>query len=128
MKIILLTALWLIALSPYSLWAMASKANATSAVSSSKNSNLPAANMTLWVGKSDAGTSCGTEKTISLDAMAKELLNAGVKVFSQKKIKETKMRIQMCGADKGDKNGFLILKSDLEKARKKDFLPILDIE
>jgi hypothetical protein len=80
----------------------------------------------VWVGKSDESKSCGTERPVALDAMEAELLHADIKIFAKKKLHDTKMRIQMCGIDKGDLNGFLIAKKDLDKAVGLGFKPVID--
>ncbi len=71
----------------------------------------------VWVGKSDGAKSCAKEKGISLDVMAAQLQSVDIKILAKKKISDGKMRIQMCGADKGDFNGFLIARKDADKAK-----------
>lgn len=97
-------------------WGMGKKALTTS-------SETPDST-TQWVGKSDAAKSC-EKSAISLDTMANELKKKDVQVFAKKKVHDGKMRIQMCGADKGDMNGFLISKKDLEKAKSLGFEPVV---
>jgi hypothetical protein len=80
----------------------------------------------VWVGKSDGGKSCDTEPAISLDTGAHELKGVEVKILSKKKLHDSKMRIQSCGADKGTLNGFLIPKNELEKAHRAGYDPIPD--
>ena len=70
----------------------------------------------LWVGKSNEAKSCQTEKGVDIDIMAKELSNAGIKVYTRKIFPLSVMQLQSCGADKGDLNGYLISKSELEKS------------
>jgi hypothetical protein len=79
----------------------------------------------VWVGKSDGSKSCEKD-AVSLDASARELKGAEVKILAKKKLHDGKMRIQSCGADKGTLNGFLIPKSDLEKAQHAGYDPIPD--
>ncbi|MEW6056148.1 MAG: hypothetical protein AB1540_05990 [Bdellovibrionota bacterium] len=76
---------------------------------------------TLWVGKSDNAKSCGPEKGISIDIPAQELKTAQIPILAKQKLHDGQMRIQMCGADKGDFNGFLIPKAELEKAKSLGF-------
>ena len=69
----------------------------------------------IWVAKPDQSKLC--EKSgISLYDAAKELEKAGVKFYYQKKIIDSKPKIQVCGADKQDQNSFQINKQDLPKA------------
>jgi hypothetical protein len=70
----------------------------------------------VWVGKSDQATSCNTNPGISLDAMATELAQAGIKSFDKQKFHDSQLHIQMCGADKGTMNVYLIEKTQLQKA------------
>ena len=78
----------------------------------------------IWVGKSDEAKSCAKEKGIALDVMANQLQTADIKILAKKKISDGKMRIQMCGADKGDFNGFLIARKDADKAKNIGFKPM----
>ena len=78
----------------------------------------------VWVGKSDDAKSCAKEKGINLDVMAAELQGADIKVLAKKKVSDGKMRIQSCGADKGDLNGFLIARKDVDKAKTIGFKPV----
>lgn len=71
---------------------------------------------TVWVGKSDSAISCQKTRGIEIDKMASNLTAADIKIYAKRKLHDGKMRIQMCGVDKGDMNGFLIPKKDLEKA------------
>lgn len=75
----------------------------------------------IWVGKSDEAKSCAKERGIELDSMAASLQSKNIKVLARKKVSDGKMRIQMCGVDKGDLNGFLISKKDLEQAKELGF-------
>lgn len=78
----------------------------------------------IWVGKSDEAKLCAKEKGISLDQAAKTLVASEIKIFAKKKVPDGKMRIQMCGSDKGDMNGFLIARKDIEKAKELGFRPV----
>lgn len=78
----------------------------------------------IWVGKSDSAISCQKSRGIELDKMSADLALASVKVLAKRKLHDGKMRIQMCGVDKGDMNGFLIPKKDLEKALALGFKPV----
>lgn len=71
----------------------------------------------VWVGKSDKAKSCAKERGIDIDSMGKELQTKGIKILARKKIPDGKVRIQMCGVDKGDMNGYLVAKKDVEKAK-----------
>ncbi|GEM_PF-1596288 len=82
----------------------------------SKSAQLPEQSDLVWVAKPDEAKSCATQKGISLDVMAGELEKAGVKVAQRKKLRDPRPRIQMCGVDRGDLNGFLISKQHVEKA------------
>lgn len=75
----------------------------------------------IWVGKSDQARSCGEVKGVDIDSMGSDLTSKGIKILTRKKIPDGKVRIQMCGADKGDMNGYLIAKKDLEKAKELGF-------
>lgn len=75
----------------------------------------------VWVGKSDEAKSCESDGGIELYTMENDLKTAGVKVLDKKKFHDNKMRIQMCGADKGTWNGFRISKKDVDKAKTKGF-------
>lgn len=76
---------------------------------------------TVWVGKSDQAKSCEKNRGLEIDQMGAALEANGVKVYAKRKLHDGKMRIQMCGIDKGDMNGFLIAKKDLEKATSQGF-------
>ena len=76
---------------------------------------------TVWVGKSDEAKSCEKARGIELDKVGAELAAANVKIITKRKLHDGMMRIQMCGVDKGDLNGFLIAKKDLETAKNLGF-------
>lgn len=78
----------------------------------------------IWVGKSDETRSCATQGGVELDAMGTELEKAKIHVLEKRKIRDKNMRIQMCGADRGNMNSFLISKSNLEKAKTLGFRAI----
>jgi hypothetical protein len=90
-----------------------------------ESSSFNATSETVWVGKPDEAKSCAKERGIPLDTMASTLESNGIKVLSRKKVPDGKMRIQMCGADKGDQNGFQIARKDLDKARDLGFKPVI---
>lgn len=79
---------------------------------------------TVWVGKTDKAMSCAKERGVDIDDMAKELTTGKIQVLAKKKLHDGQMRIQMCGVDKGDMNGYLISKKDLEKAKELGFEPV----
>lgn len=91
---------------------------------STTSSTLQAPDEMIWVGKGDNSQSCSTEPGISLETMNKELQKAGVRVADKKKLQDSKMRIAMCGVDKGTLNVFLIRKEDLTKALTLGFLEV----
>jgi hypothetical protein len=83
---------------------------------SSSGAVLSAPQDSIWVGKTDDAKSCGTAKPVTLDQAAADFAATNIQFFQKKKIHDGKMRIQMCGTDKGDMNGFLISKKDLQRA------------
>jgi hypothetical protein len=99
-------------------WAFSKKQN--SQIAPEVKSNQPPLNM-VWVGKSDLAKSCAKERGIDPDLMAGELKNANITVTAKKKIHDNKMRIQECGTDKGDMNGYLIPKKDLDRVKELGF-------
>ncbi|MBI2607034.1 MAG: hypothetical protein HYW49_13250 [Deltaproteobacteria bacterium] len=96
--------------------AFGSKQPAPDLASNQTRSAVHAEEDLIWVGKSDESKSCESAKGIGLDIMAAELQKAGAAVSAKRKVRDDKMRIQMCGADKGDMNGYRIAQKDLEKA------------
>ena len=74
----------------------------------------------VTVYKPDGTLQCNQGKYISLDSMAKELLN--IKIYSQKNLNDGQMRIQVCGAPTGNANVYEISKENLEEALRKGFL------
>ena len=75
----------------------------------------------VWIVKADEARSCMKASGVTLDLMAKDLMDGGVHVVAKQKVHDNKMRIQSCGADKGTLNAFLIDKRDLEKALAQGF-------
>ena len=90
----------------------------TSSAHAASTANETAAATSIWVVKNDQAKSCEKGSGIALSAMEKELKLAGIKVLQKKKIHDGKMHIEMCGAEKGTKNGYLIGKKDADKAVK----------
>ena len=115
----------LLALSATCSLAAGKSSHSTHATESQASANtLQAPDEMVWVGKSDNAQSCSTTPGISLDLMNKELQGAGVRVAEKKKLQDSKMRIAMCGVDKGVLNVFLIKKSDMPKALTLGFLEV----
>jgi hypothetical protein len=73
----------------------------------------------VWIGKPDGTLQCEKKMGISLKRMKKELTVLKVKVYSQKKQSDGKMRIQMCGSATGMLNTFEISVLAFEKAQEK---------
>lgn len=94
------------------------------AASTAAAAKSPTNGDSVWVGKSDKAISCAKQRGIDVDDMAKELIGGQVQVLAKKKLHDSKMRIQMCGVDKGDMNGYLISKKDLDKAKELGFSPV----
>ena len=78
----------------------------------------------IWVGKADGTVQCQKIMGVSLTKMKKQLESAKIKVLSQKKRSDGKMRIQVCGSPSGMLNTFEISASDLELARKIGFFSL----
>lgn len=70
--------------------------------------------------KPDGSLQCGQGRAIAVEVMAKEL--AGIKIYSQKRLNDGQMRIQVCGSPTGEANVYEIPKENLEDALKKGFL------
>jgi hypothetical protein len=79
--------------------------------------NFSFANDKIWVAALDQSIACENNKAISLFEAEKDLKKMGIKIFAKRKIIDDTIKIQMCGIPKGNQNAFLILKSDLEKAK-----------
>jgi len=75
----------------------------------------------LWVVKSDRSKSCEATSGISVDTDQESLSKKSVQVFESRKGDDGQMHVQMCGADTGKLNAYLILESDLEKAKEVGF-------
>lgn len=105
-----------------SAWAMSKKAPTPPPVND-PGMSAAAKLDTTWVGKSDLAKSCEKTRGVSIDIMSDELSKAGIKTYAKRKLHDGMMRIQMCGADKGDMNGFLIEKKDLDAAKALGFTP-----
>ena len=82
-----------------------------------KNVQTKSSEPTVWVGKSNQAKMCEADKGIALDSMTGELESAHIKVYNKKITPDGQMHMEMCGADKGDLNGFEIAKKDLDKAK-----------
>lgn len=67
--------------------------------------------------KSDGTVQCGVGGELTLADMRTELDAADVTVLSQRKDTDGLIRIQMCGAETGNVNVFVILAEDLKAAR-----------
>lgn len=109
-----LLTLFVLVLSIPSSFSMSKKPNLDSTSSTSASSST--SKDLIWVGKSDEAKSCEKNKGIEIDQMESDLKGAGIVVLNKKKIHDDKMRIQMCGTDKGTLNGYQIDKKYLEKA------------
>ncbi len=70
----------------------------------------------VWVGKPDSAQSCNVNSGISLDKMGNDLNKVGIKYTEHKKLPDSKLHIQMCGADKGTMNIYFIPKDALPQA------------
>lgn len=70
----------------------------------------------VWVSKSDGELSCEPGSGKSLAQGAEELKKAGIPVLDSQKGSDSDMHIQMCGAEKGTLNSFLIPKNHLSAA------------
>jgi hypothetical protein len=81
----------------------------------------PGASNAVYVYKYDGSVQCGGMEPISLDAMGKELTDAGVKVISQRKGTDGLMHSFVCGATTGAINVYEIDSADLQKARDRNF-------
>ncbi len=68
---------------------------------------------TVWITKPDGAQSCAPESGMSLTQGAEELRKAKVTVFDSKKGTDGQMHIQMCGAESGSTNLFLISRENL---------------
>lgn len=75
----------------------------------------------IWIAKPDSGKSCLKGSGIDLDIAEKELLVNHITVFERKKIFSSKPHIQMCGADQGTLNAYLIASKDKDAALKLGF-------
>ncbi|MGE4231780.1 MAG: hypothetical protein AB7F43_00480 [Bacteriovoracia bacterium] len=75
----------------------------------------------VWVGKAKNTKSCEKKSGVPLDDAEAQLLQANIKIFSRRIIRDRRPRILACGADKGDLNGFQIREADLEKATSLEF-------
>lgn len=78
----------------------------------------------VWVGKDDEAKSCAKDRGIPLETMETILSGAGIKVLARRKVPDGMARIQMCGADKGEMNGYQISRKDLDKAKNLGFKPV----
>lgn len=78
----------------------------------------------IWVSKNDGSVSCEKKSGVSLSEMAKELQTKGVKILNQQKIFDKKMRIAMCGTNKGTANGYQIPKTQKDAAIGAGFVEI----
>lgn len=120
-----LLAILLLAQSSPTLYSMSKKAASPPAPEAQVP--VPTAPDQIWVGKSDNAKSCAAnpgDRGVELDLMAAQLHDAKIQILAKKKLHDHKMRIQMCGTDKGDLNGFLISRKDLEKAKELGFDPL----
>jgi hypothetical protein len=70
----------------------------------------------VWVMRSDNAQSCEPKSGTSLKDDAEELKKAQIPILDSKKGSDGKFHIQMCGADKGTTNSFLIPKDKLPVA------------
>ena len=102
-------------------WAMGKKTAPTGGESSGTSS--PVAADRVWVSRPDGGLSCEADKAESVEKGAKALKSMAVEVFESRKSGDGKMHIEMCGAATGNENGYLIRRSDLDKAKALGFKP-----
>lgn len=70
----------------------------------------------VWISRPDGAQSCAPESGVSLDKGASELKKADIPVWSKKKGNDGMMHAQMCGADTGTTNAFLIPRDKLTNA------------
>jgi hypothetical protein len=70
----------------------------------------------IKVYKPDGSLQCDMGKPISIDDMKKELKN--LRVYSEVKLHDGKMRVQLCGTPTGQCNVFEIHRDDLQEAVK----------
>jgi hypothetical protein len=97
------------------------------AVSPATTTDIPAASpmatktpaATVKVFKYDGSKQCEKSAGTDLETMAKQL--GSIKIISQKKTSDGRMRIQMCGSDTGQINLYEISSSDLDAALKSGF-------
>ncbi len=79
----------------------------------------PRPNDRVMVYKYDGSLQCGKGKSVSVEAMQKEL--GGVQVYSSVKKPDGLMHIQVCGSGTGMANVYEIPAKDLKKAESKGF-------
>jgi hypothetical protein len=72
-----------------------------------------------WVCKYDGSVQCEQGRARALEVDGKEL--AGIQIFQKEKKRDNLMRIQVCGAQTGQANCFLIRSIDLAQAEEKGF-------
>ncbi|MHC2432735.1 hypothetical protein [Bradyrhizobium sp. USDA 4451] len=75
----------------------------------------------VYVYKYDGSVQCGGGQPISLEAMAKELTDAGITIISQRKGTDGLAHPFVCGATTGAINIYEIDSADLQKARDRHF-------
>jgi hypothetical protein len=79
-------------------------------------SSTSATEVAVWIMRSDNAQSCEPKSGTSLKDDAEELKKAKIPILDSKKGSDGKVHIQMCGADKGTTNSFLIPKDKLPLA------------
>jgi hypothetical protein len=83
---------------------------------------------TVVVYKYDGTLQCGGGKEISLETMATELKDAGIRIISQRKATDGLMHIQLCNSSTGAVNAYEIASSDLHKAMSLGFAYLMGPE
>lgn len=71
----------------------------------------------VWVAQSDGKKSCAPESAQGLEQGKEILVGAGIAVLDQKKSRDGLAHIQVCGADSGSQNAYLIPKDRVTDAR-----------
>ncbi len=62
----------------------------------------------VWLQKSDESLQCEPDSGISIDQLKRDFKKRGFKFFELKKIRDSKMRIQLCGSPTGHRNAVYV--------------------
>lgn len=92
-------------------------ANNTFAMSASRSEEKK-----VWVVQADGSLQCQPESGIRIEQASDPLLKNQIQIFDKQKKNDNKTRIMLCGTPTGRMNAFLILESDLEKAKSLGFV------